>query len=78
MVLQKFGEEATLETKQRLLPSTKHKHHSCIIMTDTHLVTLVDKATSEYLVQTDWTVVLQICDTLNRENQPLGYAIESL
>eukprot|EP00026_Physarum_polycephalum_P004916 Phypoly_transcript_04942.p1 GENE.Phypoly_transcript_04942~~Phypoly_transcript_04942.p1 ORF type:complete len:589 (+),score=123.26 Phypoly_transcript_04942:101-1867(+) len=40
-------------------------------MTDP-LVALVDKATSEYLVQTDWTVVLQICDSLNRENNPLG------
>ncbi|KYQ91665.1 GAT domain-containing protein [Tieghemostelium lacteum] len=31
-------------------------------------VELVDKATSEYLVQMDWTTCLEICDILNREH----------
>jgi hypothetical protein len=41
------------------------------------LISLVDKATSEYLVKTDWDVVMQICDTLNRDYNPVGYAFSS-
>jgi len=34
----------------------------------TNAIELVDKATSEYLIQLDWTIALQICDILNRDS----------
>ncbi|KAF2074941.1 hypothetical protein CYY_003774 [Polysphondylium violaceum] len=34
----------------------------------TNAVELVDKATSEYLIQLDWTIALQICDMLNKDS----------
>ncbi len=44
-------------------------------MSEQVLINLVDKATSEYLIQTDWAVNMQLCDTLN--NDPSGYVLHS-
>jgi len=45
-------------------------------MSEANIINIIDKATSEYLIGTDWSLNLQLCDALNNDPNGIKEAIK--